>query len=453
MVMNPPSAAVPVTSTIRVGWALGSVASTFLLFIMNTFYLRFMTDFVGLSAALAGGLLATNKLFDMAINPAVGLITDNTSQRIGRRRPYLLLGTAIGALGLIAMFTVPATLRGSALTAYVVGTLAVASLGYTVFNVPYLAMLAEMTHDPIERARLVSYRIYALAGAQFAAGGLAPLVVGGFGGDRPAFGRMALVFGAAIAAVGLICFLATRRAAVTVLATQARARFFPELATLLRSPLYRTLLLAKATFLVGASAHTVTATYYVRYVLRASDGTLSLFLFAYSAGMVLSQFLWVRLAARCGKIRAFVPAALLYTGISLIWSLINWQAQPALIIALSLLNGAGAGGILLMSEALLPDAIEDDYRLSGLRREGTLAAGFAFAEKGANALGVAFVGFVLSWYGYVAPAQGMHPTAEALRGVMVAFGLIPAFFVGVSCLWWLLVRRDQRTPAPRPQSP
>ncbi len=445
----PAATTTPVTTTIRLGWALGTVASTFLLFIMNTFYLRFMTDYVGLSAALAGGLLASIKFFDMAINPAVGLLSDNTPQRFGRRRPYLLLGAAIAALGLVAMFTVPAPLRGDAATAYVFGTLALASLGYSLFNVPYLAMLAEMTDDPVERARLVSWRIYALAGAQFTAGGLAPLVVGGFGGDRAAFGKMALVFGGAIAVVAAICFVATRRAAATVLAGGAKARFFSELPTLLRSPLYRTLLLVKATFLVGASAHTVTAAYYVRYVLRASDGTLSLFLFAYSAGMVLSQYVWVRLAARFGKVVAFVPAAMLYTTVSIVWSFVNWEAAPWLIISLSLLNGAGAGGILLMSEALLPDAIQDDYRLSGLRREGTLAAGFAFAEKAANALGVAFAGFVLSWFGYAAPAPGMRPSAEALQGVMVAFGLVPAFFVGISCLWLLGLgaRRARAAPA------
>ena len=446
---NSASDAAPVTTTIRVGWALGTVASTFLLFVMNTFYLRFMTDYVGLSAALAGTLLAGNKLFDMAINPAVGLITDNTPQRFGRRRPYLLLGATIAALGLVAMFTVPAPLRGGALTAYVLGTLAVASLGYTLFNVPYLAMLAEMTHDPIERARLVSYRIYALAGAQFVAGGLAPLIVGGFGGDRAAFGKMAVVFGAGIAVAGLVCFLATRRAAATVPAGNARARFFSELPTLFRSPLYGTLLLVKATFLVGASAHTVTAAYYVRYVLRAPDATLSLFLFAYSAGIVLSQYLWTRLAARYGKITAFVPAAMLYTVVSIVWSCIDWEAAPWLIVTLSLLNCAGAGGILQMSEALLPDAIEDDYRLSGLRREGTLASGFAFAEKAANALGVAFAGFVLSWYGYAVPAKGMRPTAEALQGVMVSFGLVPACFVSLSCLWLigLGARRARVAPA------
>jgi GPH family glycoside/pentoside/hexuronide:cation symporter len=95
---------------------------------------------------------------------------------------------------------------------------------------------------------------------------------------------------------------------------------------------------------------------------------------------------------------------------------------------------------------MLPDAIEEDYRISGIRREGTLASGFSFAEKAANAVGVALVGLVLSWFGYQAATAKTGLSPSALTGVMTAFGVMPAFFVGASCLWWLGVRR-RREPA------
>lgn len=426
---------------IAAGWAIGTLCSTSLLYVTNTFYLRFMTDYVGLSAAIAGTLLASMKLFEMVTNPLTGILTDRAPPWFGRRRPFLLIGAALSALGLLLMFSVPSGLSPGTEKLCAVGVLMVGSIGYTIFNIPYLAMLAEMTDDPIERARLVSYRVYVLAFGQFAAGGLAPLLVVGFGGDRGAYSGMAAVFGLVILGAALMCFFATRRAAATMLSPRARAHFLTELRTVFRSRLYTCLLLSKATLLIGASAHTVTAAYYVRYVLHASDKTLSLFLFAYSGGMVLSQYLWVRMSARFGKIPAYVAAAMLYVTISLIWSLMRFGVPPATIILLSLLNGAGAGGVLLVSEAMLPDAIEEDYHLSGLRREGTLAAGFAFAEKGANAIGVALVGLVLSWFGYHAASAKAGLSAEALQGVMTAFGLIPALFTAASCLWWLGVRR------------
>lgn len=427
--------------SIRAGWAIGSIVTTTLIFITNTFFLRFMTDYIGLAAALAGTLLAATKIVDACINPVMGLVSDNTKSSWGRRRPYLLAGTFLGALSLIMMFNVPMGLSGTMVPVYVFAVLVLVSIAYTAFNVPYLAMMAEMTSSPQERAVLVSYRVYALAAAQFIVGGGAPLLVQYLGADRPAYGGMSMVLALMVVAVGLIAFISTRRAPVTELQAAAKSRFWSALPTLFRSKLYVAVVLVKATFLIGSTAHTATATYYVRYVMQASEATLSLFLLVYSLGMVASQALWLKLIGRTSKIVAFIGAASIYTTISIIWAFLGAHVPTEVFILLSAINGIGAGGLLLTSESMLPDAIEDDYRLSGLRREGTLASMFTFAEKGANALGIAGVGIALSFYGYVAPQPGEMLDEAGIRAILFAFGLMPAIFVGASTLWLLILRR------------
>jgi GPH family glycoside/pentoside/hexuronide:cation symporter len=425
---------------IRAGWALGTLVTTTLIFLTSTFFLRYMTDYVGIAAALAGTLLAASKLVDAFLNPMVGLLSDNTRSAAGRRRPFLLAGALLGGASLALQFSVPGVLQGAVLSLYVFATLVLVSLSYVSFNVPYLAMLAEMTTRPEERATLVSYRVYVLAAAQFLAGGVAPLLLDAFGGGRTAYSGMALVMGALVIAAGTTCFIATRTAPRTELTAAAKAQFWSALPTLFRSRLYVALLLVKATFLVGSTAHTVTAAYYVRYVMQAPNSSLSAFLLAYSIGMIGSQFVWLAACRRFGKIRSFVAASLLYATISIVWAQLDSGAPLGLFILLSFVNGTGAGGLLLTSESLLPDAIEDDCRRSGLRREGTLAAMFAFIEKGANALGVALVGFVLAWYQYRVPAAGEPITPNVVGAIMATFGLVPAAFVGVSGLWWLLYK-------------
>ncbi|HEY4545527.1 MAG TPA: MFS transporter [Pedomonas sp.] len=427
--------------SIRAGWAVGSIVTTTLIFITNTFFLRFMTDYIGLAAALAGTLLAATKIVDACINPVMGLVSDNTQSRWGRRRPYLLAGTLLGALSLILMFNVPMSLTGALVPAYVFAVLVLVSVAYTAFNVPYLAMMAEMTSNPQERALLVSYRVYALAAAQFIVGGGAPLLVERLGADRPAYGGMSMVLALMVIAVGLVAFFSTRRAPVTELQAAAKSRFWSALPTLFRSRLYVAVVLVKATFLIGSTAHTATATYYVRYVMQASESTLSLFLLVYSLGMVASQALWLKLIGRTSKVFAFMGAASIYTIVSIIWAFLGAHVPTEVFILLSAINGIGAGGLLLTSESMLPDAIEDDYRLSGLRREGTLASLFTFAEKGANAIGIAGVGFALSFYGYVAPPPGETLSEAGLQAILFAFGLMPAIFVGASTLWLLILRR------------
>jgi GPH family glycoside/pentoside/hexuronide:cation symporter len=225
------------------------------------------------------------------------------------------------------------------------------------------------------------------------------------------------------------------------LTAAAKDRFWSQLPTLFQSRLYVALVLVKATFLVGSTAHTVTAAYYVRYVMQAPNSVLSAFLLVYSIGMIASQLLWLAACRRIGKVRAFLVATAIYGTVSVLWAVLGNGAPTWLFILLSFLNGIGAGGLLLSSESLLPDAIEDDCRRSGARREGTLASLFAFTEKGANALGVALVGFVLGWYQYRAPAAGEAVPANVVSAIMTCFGLIPAVFVGVSGLWWRIARR------------
>ncbi len=425
--------------SVRAGWAAGSFVTTTLLFLTTTFFLRFMTDYIGLAAGLAGVLLASTKLFDAAINPAIGILSDNTNPRFGRRRPYLAIGALLGAGSLAMMFNVPEGLSQTVCAIYVFFALILASLAYTTFNVPYLAMPAEMTEAPEERAVLMSYRIYTLAAAQFIAGGLGPFLVQSFGSDRAAYGKMSILFGVAIIAAGLLCVLATRGVRATSMQAAAKSQFWSSLPTLFRSRRYIALIMVKMTFLIGSTAHTAAAAYYVHYVMRANDATLSLFLLVYSLGMVASQFVWLRAATRLGKVRGFIVAASLYTVISLTWACLNAGAPITLFILLSALNGIGAGGILLMTESMLPDAIEDDFILSGQRREGTLASLFTFAEKASHAAGLAGVGLVLSYFSYAAPAPGGALSASGITGVMAAFGLMPAAFVGASCLWWLLI--------------
>lgn len=426
---------------VRAGWAVGTLVTTTLLFLTSTFFLRYMTDYVGMAAALAGTLLASTKIVDAFLNPLIGVFSDNVTTRAGRRRPFLLAGAMLGALSLLMQFSVPEGLSGFALTAYVFATLVLVSLAYVSFNIPYLAMLAEITTNPGERAILVSYRVYAMAAAQFLAGGLAPILLDWLGGGRAGYSGMAMVMGGLILCAGFTCFVATRSAPRTTLSTAAREQFWSSLGTLFQSRLYVALVLVKGTFLVGSTAHTVTAAYYVRYVMQAPNSVLSVFLLVYSIGMIASQMLWIAIARRVGKIRGFLMASGLYGFISILWAILGADSPTWLFVTLSFLNGIGAGGLMLNSESLLPDAIEDDCSRSGARREGTLAALFAFVEKAANALGVALVGAVLAAFQYVAPPPGEPIPANVVSAIMACFGLIPAFFVGVSGLWWLLARR------------
>lgn len=63
--------------------------------------LRFVPE--AQKGAALGFVLALGALIAMVVQPVVGAISDRTTARLGRRRPYIIAGTIANALGILAM--------------------------------------------------------------------------------------------------------------------------------------------------------------------------------------------------------------------------------------------------------------------------------------------------------------------------------------------------------------
>ena len=61
-------------------------------------------DGFGLTLGLVGVLIAVSRFTDVITDPLIGFISDRTRTRIGRRKPYVLLGTPIFLLGIYLLF-------------------------------------------------------------------------------------------------------------------------------------------------------------------------------------------------------------------------------------------------------------------------------------------------------------------------------------------------------------
>ena len=148
----------------------------------------------------------------------MGVISDRTSSRWGRRRPYLLLGGLLAALSVVGLFSVH-TVSFAPTPAWVLAMLLLAATAYTIFNVPYMSMPAEMVQEPYERSKLMSFRVAWISVGTFVGIALAPRLVAhardtlGMA-ETDAFGMMSFIT-AAIILVSVACFVTTRDAAAT----------------------------------------------------------------------------------------------------------------------------------------------------------------------------------------------------------------------------------------------
>ena len=411
-----------------IGWGAGTLVSSTILFTTNTLLLRFMTDYLGIAAATAGLLFAVSKIYDAVSDPVVGICSDTVRSARGRRRPFLFVGTFMASLSLIILFNPPALESATAMTVYMGLGLIFFSTAYTVFNVPYLAMPAEMTPHPDERSFLMTFRVYAGALAQMIAGTGGPFLLSILGETRAAHGQMALALSIVVVVGGLTCFWSTRDAGFTQRALSERIGVSARLKIVLGTRSFRNLLYLKVVMLFGVTAHTATKAFFTRYNLAAPDSLLALLLFCHTGGMLASQYGWYRISVRAGKRAVYTMGALVYVGASLLWLTFSPGTDRILLCAVAVTNGLAAGATMLMSNALLPDAIAAASKRTGINQEGTFASMFTLVEKIAHAAAAAAIGLLLSLFGYQQAVQNQAAaqTDNALSGIAICFTIIPA---------------------------
>ena len=152
---------------------------------------------------------------------------------------------------------------------------------------------------------------------------------------------------------------------------------------------------------------------------------------------MLSQPIWVAIGRKMPKRNAYVIAAIGFALASLTW-LGSGPGEPVfLMLARAALGGVFAGGLFLMGNSMLPDAVEHDYRLSGHRREGNLVASFTFCEQVAHAVAIGGVGWLLGAVGFVAATKGSaaEQSPAVLQSIYLTYAIAPAGFTLLSCLW------------------
>ena len=427
---------------IRFGWGIGSLSISLMFNATSLLMLRYLVDFVGLGAALAGLLIGIAKIYDAVTDPLMGTISDRTRHRTGRRRPYLLAGAIISALSFVLIFHLAYFQGASYLVLLVVMALVLNATGYTVFNVPYMAMPAEMTRNYHERTSLMSFRIASVAGGQLFASVIGPILLVAYGTGISGHAGMSWILGAVIFAGGALCFLMTRDAPFeSQLKPSVPMGLSAQFKTAWENRPFMLLLGIKLTHLFGLAIFISVLPFLFIRIMQVPIDYLGYFFLAQGSLMMVSQAAWVRVSRRVGKKGTYLISAAIYSVAGLSWLFVVQGEPAAAILARGLVAGLGAGGLLLVGQSMLPDTMEYDYQLSGERREGILSGVYTTVEKISFALGPALTGLLLGAAGYIQSADALVEQPQAARTVMyLCASVIPIGSLGLGCL--LLLRYD-----------
>ncbi|MEV6634108.1 MFS transporter [Actinoplanes sp. NPDC051470] len=426
------------TTRTRAGYALGSLVTGAFGTVPGLLLLPYLTDTLGVTAGLAGLLVLLPKAWDVLFNPIAGRVSD----RRGDRRPFLLGAGLLLAVLFALIFAGPFG-AGPAAGPYVAVAFLVAATAYAFFQVPYVAMPAELTDGYAERTRLMTWRVAVLALAILISGALAPLVVEQTGGGLTGH-RWSGVFVGALIVVGTLgVFWGTRTAR-----SRAPEQTEPSLRTQLRiaaaSGPFRALLLCFVIQSAGVATMLAGVQYFADHIV-ARDSAATFLFAAFVGPALLVMPLWSRAGARLGKRRSLIAASLLYALGTLL--LIPASAGPPLAIYLVVaLVGIGYAGQQVFAMAMLPDCIAAETTRTGKRQAGVFTGVWTAGETFGLALGPGLYAAVLQLFGYVSSSTGeaATQTGTARLGVLLGFTVLPALFVATAVL--LLRRYPDRPP-------
>jgi GPH family glycoside/pentoside/hexuronide:cation symporter len=413
----------PLNWRLRIGWGIGSLGGTALINSVTFLALFYFTLVLGIPPAIAGSLLFVTKCYDIVTDPVMGIVTDRSKTRWGRRRPFLLAASAISAGSVLMLFNAPEW-SGTGGTIYIGAALLLYATGYTIFNIPYLAMPAEMTSDYHERSRLMSARVVFAALGILVGGALAPALVSFFGDGRAGYASMSWVLAAIIGLSMAASFFGTRNAAHTTHVSNTMS-IGEQWSLALGNRPFIILILSKLLHISGVAVSISSLLFLVTVVLQRETAALGAFGLASTVGTLISMPVWLALSRKYGKRNTYILGVIIYVPILLSWLATSPDEAFSLFLIRGFAIGIVTGGLTLTAQAMLPDTIQHDAERSGLRREGTFTSIYSFMEKTAFAFGPLVIGLLLASSGF-SPESAGDPTPETIRAILIASAIIPA---------------------------
>ncbi len=417
------------------GWGVGTLGTATLLNALGTVQLFFFVNVLGISGTVAGSILFASKIYNLLTDTPMGIISDRTRGRWGRRIPWMVSGAVLCGSAFWLIFNPPAFTAGN-IAAWELVFLLMYSSGYSLFNIPYIALAGEISESATERARLMSFRVgFMQVGVVFGAAGALLLVSFG-GGERAGYGFMGAIVAWVVAVPMLIAAWASWDVDQRGAERDRLAAGMPNFSTplvrqqllgVLRNRPFMTLMLIKTMQIVATAVVSASILFFMKGVLGVMEKDVALkFGIPTTLGTLLFVPVWFRITERIGKIRAWFAATVIVILVLLSFLFARPDEPDFIFIARAFVFGVATSGILLSVQSLLTDTMQYDRDQSGERREGILSGVYSSVEKFAFALGPLLVGVLLDAGGYSKSAVTQTPAAE--RMIYFCVAVLPAIF-------------------------
>jgi len=392
--------------------------------VLNAGLLMFYTDVVGLDPAKVGILFLIARIWDGVNDPVQGFIIDHLPKtKMGRFRPYLIIGSFLFTINYLLIFFGPLRFSGAAQLAVVWITYLSLDVVSCLMTIPNDCLLPVMTDNPKDRNILFQFKGAAVTLANFAGALPLPILLDAMQDDK---------LKAFSIAVGLCAALTVTAVPLGTLGVKERIPAAEEQKYSLRDlfpiltqrPVYA-LFLAYLLINISNAAAGGSFLFFFDYVM--DDRKLPAVISAVQTVAALPTIpLLPLVATRYGKRFSFTSGMLTMFGAGML-RLVNIYNKPLLFVS-SALTAIGSSFAHPLAYGIMADNMDYVEYAMDKRAEGAVASLNTFIGKASAGIGGAMSGYILDWTGYVPNEK--NQTQRAKNGITFMSVIFPT----IACL-------------------
>lgn len=410
-----------------ISYGLASPAVNIGALICSSFLSMYFTDIAGIPAAAVGMIFLVARIFDGITDIIMGVVVDKTHTRMGKAKPWILIGGLFSGVACALVFSVP---KIGTMGMIIYGTVLYflfTGIFNTITGVSTSTMVALMTNDTVERTALgASFQTIQSVVTLIISVSALPVVAFLGGGQRG--WTLFVIFAGLIGYVFLYIFIRNTKERYSVEAKKGEKLGFGNIVKALFTNKYFICITLIGVLLnLQLAMVSSTGVYYANEILK-NPIIFSLMSVAMYAPKFFGIPMCVPLMAKFGKKNVTIAGLILTAaGMSLI--LIAPYSVAAVFAAL-LLKGIGTAPLLASFSAFTSEAADYGRYKTKLPIQSIYFSGTSFGNKVGAGLGGAILGGILGLAGYDGLAEVQTATAlAAIKYVYVLGAVIPCILI------------------------
>ena len=284
---------------VRLAYGVGDFYGGASVTIVSLLYLFFLTNVVGLEPILAGTVMLIGRIFDGTVDPFLGILTDRTRTRWGRRVPYFLW-LAVPVAVVYVLLWLPMNFESqSTLFIWSSFTYVMSVIVFSAVMTPYAALAPDLTPHYDERTVLVNTRMaFSIFGALL--GAVIPkMIIDAFPDSAKGYPLMAIIFGCIFIAIWLMMFF-VMRGREQVYEQSDSANVWKSLRIVLKNRSFQALIGIYLFSFITNDILSANFIYYLTFYLT-KDGLFTIVMGALLVSAALSLLIYTPLTRKLGK--------------------------------------------------------------------------------------------------------------------------------------------------------